>query len=68
MEQQPTREQLQALEGYAARHGRQWKRQLLDDWLSGRDEREPQGPLLRQLRNRFGPRWLQAYARKGASQ
>jgi hypothetical protein len=68
MERQPTREQLQALEDYAARHGRQWKRQLLDDWLSGRDAREPQGPLLRQLRNRFGPRWLQTYARTGASQ
>lgn len=65
MKPQPTREQLQALEDYAVRHGRKWKRRLLDDWRSGADAC---APLLRQLRNRFGPQWLLTYVRKGASQ
>jgi hypothetical protein len=45
-----------ALEAYANSHGRTWKSQLLDDWMTGRSEGE-----LQQVRNIFGPRWLQRY-------
>lgn len=52
---QPTPEQAQALKEFAERWGRTWKAELLDAWLSGWDASEPQGHLLRQLRNQFGP-------------
>lgn len=52
---EPTSEQIDALVRYARAHGRCWKADLCADWSAGRDDREP---LLRQLRNHFGPRWL----------
>lgn len=48
-----TPEQLAALKEYAARHGRYWKNKLSSDWVRARDT-----PLLRQIRNQFGPTWL----------
>jgi hypothetical protein len=50
-----TPEELQALQAYAAKHGRNWKQALRDDWFgtSGRDAGE-----LRVIRNTFGPSWL----------
>ena len=54
----PSDEQLRALQAFANKNGRQWKAALLSAWLSGRDEREPQSHLRRQVRNRFGPLWL----------
>ena len=50
-----TPEELQALQAYAAEHGRYWKQALRDDWYgnSGRDT-----GVLRQIRNTFGPSWL----------
>ncbi|MGF6604747.1 hypothetical protein P3T23_009503 [Paraburkholderia sp. GAS448] len=49
-----TPEQTNALLTFARRHGRYWKKKLADLWLSGRDDREPEGPLLRQIRNGGG--------------
>jgi hypothetical protein len=54
----PSAEQLAALQAYAAKHGAQWKRKLYAAWFSGRDDREPGGHLLRQVRNQAGPSWL----------
>lgn len=57
----PTDEQLCVLEAFRAAHGRHWKARLRDLWLTGRDAARPGGALLRQIRNTFGPRWLQEY-------
>lgn len=59
--EQPNPEQLAALKAFAKRHGRHWKRALHNAWLDGRDAREPGGALLRQIRNQFGPQWLQRF-------
>lgn len=50
-----TAEQTQALGRFAAKHGRNWKSKLRSAWASGRDERLPNGALLRQIRNELGP-------------
>jgi hypothetical protein len=50
---EPTAAQLAAVRAYATEHGRTWKRQLLEDWMTGRCQAE-----LQQLRNAFGPSWL----------
>ena len=57
-ETQPTEIQMQALRGFAARHGRTWKSKLLDHWMSGAEHREPDHGPLREVRNMFGPSWL----------
>jgi hypothetical protein len=51
-----TEAQAQALQAYAKEHGRTWKSQLNQDWMTGKTEGE-----LQQVRNIFGPRWLQGY-------
>jgi hypothetical protein len=56
----PSPEQLAAVAAYAARHGRTWRADLAAAWLTGRDAREPDGHLLRQVRNTCGPAWLAA--------
>jgi hypothetical protein len=56
--QDPSDAQINALVQYARAHGRCWKADLCADWSSGRDARNP---LLRQLRNDFGPRWLMRF-------
>jgi hypothetical protein len=58
---EPTPEQLQALKAFAFKYGKQWKSHLAERWLDGRDAQEPDGHLLRQVRNRLGPRWLERY-------
>lgn len=50
-----------ALKAFAEKHGKDWKRKLLDAWYSGTDTAEPDGHLLRQIRNSYGPTWLQRY-------
>jgi hypothetical protein len=55
-----TPEQREALLAYAKRNGRHWKVELALAWASGRDEREPEASLLRQIRNSHGPSWLHA--------
>ena len=47
-----------ALQRFAARNGRRWKSALLTLWETGRDDRESDGPLLRQMRTNFGPSFL----------
>jgi hypothetical protein len=53
-----TTECLSALQRFAARHGRKWKSKLLLLWETGADSRDVDGPLLRRVRNEFGPTWL----------
>jgi hypothetical protein len=54
----PSPDQLSAVAAYAARHGRAWRAALATAWLTGRDTAEPDGHLLRQVRNTYGPTWL----------
>jgi hypothetical protein len=54
----PTPEQLEALRAFAAKHGAGWKVILHGKWMNGGDVNEPNGHLLRQVRNQGGPRWL----------
>ncbi|VVE34754.1 hypothetical protein [Pandoraea terrigena] len=49
-----TSDQANALLTFARRHGRYWKKKLTDLWQTGRDDREPEGPLLRQIPNGGG--------------
>ncbi|QIN68067.1 hypothetical protein SBC1_81140 (plasmid) [Caballeronia sp. SBC1] len=56
-----TQEQQSALVAFATSHGRNWKSALRRLWDTGRDEREPNGPLLRQVRNTLGPSCLVRY-------
>jgi hypothetical protein len=63
----PSTEQLAAIEAFAAKYGNLrggWKEHLLTVWMSGADAREPNGHLLRQLRNQFGPSWLAKYGQR----
>lgn len=60
-ETSPSPAQLEAIEAYRLKHGSNWKEKLSDAWASGRDDREPNGHLLRQVRNNFGPEWLEEY-------
>lgn len=57
----PNPAQLQAIREYAARKGVIWKEHLLQAWMNGSDANEPDGHLLRQVRNEFGPVWLNQY-------
>ena len=61
MKPQLTEEQDAAIQAYAEYHGKNWKKQLLEDWLNGKDTRFNNGHLLRQVRNQFGPKWLEEY-------
>jgi len=58
MKEQPTTEQLAALQAFAKKYGRYWKDALRTAWMNGRDDQEPDGNYLRQVRNQFGPSWL----------
>lgn len=67
----PTHEQLEAARGFqkrwsASRCKREgysdWRDALSSAWSAGWDDQEPDGHLLRQLRNNFGPQWLRAQA------
>lgn len=53
-----TEDQLAALTRFASKNGRYWKCKLVNAWLSGADERLPDGGLLRQVRNELGIQWL----------
>ena len=56
-----TKFELYALEAYAARHGRRWKRHLLADWMYARRRIEGE---LQALRNSHGPSWLVRFSFK----
>ena len=53
-----TAEQKAALRSYARRNGRFWKRRLWAAWIDGADANEPEGAVLRQIRNTHGPSLL----------
>lgn len=55
---EPTTSQLQAVVNFSRRHGKDWKERLRDRWHYGIDFREIDGALLQQVRNEFGPEWL----------
>ena len=46
---------------FSLKYGRTWRNRLSNAWFDGSDAREPNGALLRQLRNQFGPRWLRRF-------
>ena len=56
MKPQLTEEQERAIQKYREIYGDYWKACLLDDWLTGKDASRPNGHLLRQVRNQFGPK------------
>lgn len=47
--------ELRTLIRFRRRVGRRWKSKLLDLYLFGKDDDEPEGPELRHIRNRQGP-------------
>lgn len=47
-----TDEELRTLIGFRKRNGRRWKSKLLDLYLFGKDDSEPDGARLRWIRNR----------------
>lgn len=56
----PNKEQLQALYDWAKRHGaRRWKAELDAAWLKAGIGVRGYTPALQQVRNDFGPSWLQ---------
>jgi len=54
-----TEQEEAALQDYAARHGRSWKRILNYAWMG--EAPHDDGQLLRKLRNTHGPPWLARY-------
>ena len=60
----PSPEQLEALEAFKRSHGSGWKEDLANAWWTGRDASQPNGHLLRQIRNQFGLSWLANYRSK----
>ncbi|MDI6834376.1 MAG: hypothetical protein QMD99_01520 [Rhizobiaceae bacterium] len=54
-----TEEEVNALQDYAARHGRSWKRILNYVWMG--EAPYDDGGILRRLRNTHGPTWLDRY-------
>lgn len=55
----PNKEQLEALVAWAARHRRDWKQKLDWAWMRAGEGVSGYSPLLQQVRNDFGPSWLQ---------
>jgi hypothetical protein len=58
MKNTPNAEQIKALRSYAEAHGRTWKSQLHDTWMTGRYDSSDDSMNLQQVRNEFGPSWL----------
>lgn len=58
-------EELEALQAFAAKHGKKWKEKLsMVYWYNGRIFRSNDGkeyPVLQRMRNEFGPSWLDGY-------
>ena len=50
-----TDDELRTLIRFRARVGRRWKSKLLELYMIGRDDGEPEGAGLRHIRNRQGP-------------
>lgn len=58
-----TDEELRTLVDFRRRNGRRWKSKLLDLYLFGKDDREPNGASLRHIRNRQGPSRVDALSK-----
>jgi hypothetical protein len=59
-----TAEQLAAVAAFAGKYATRkggWKEHLLSCWMNGADANEPNGHLLRQVRNSVGPKWLKDF-------
>ncbi len=54
-----TPEELDALQRYAAKHGRRWKSVLRDAWMGNAPWDD--GGILRTIRNVRGPTWLDKF-------
>lgn len=62
----PSPEQLAALERFAARQGRDWKYALNIVWMNGSyGNIGDDSAYLQQIRNNFGPQWLETYEQQG---
>lgn len=59
-------EQRTRIEQFKEKHGKEWQSNLSELWWSGKDDRETNGHLLRQIRNRLGPTWLSNLPSDGA--
>lgn len=57
-------EQKAALRRFRETHGRTWKDTLRSMWSSGKDVTQPEGGLLRQIRNNYGPSRLEKLKEK----
>jgi hypothetical protein len=64
----PNPAQVTALRTYAASHGRTWKSQLNQAWLTGSYDAGDPAPLLQQIRNNHGPAWLSRFSLRKAGQ
>lgn len=58
----PSDEELAALQRFANQNGYGWKARLTRLWVSGEAGKGDDAPVLRKMRNNFGPHWL--YSRK----
>lgn len=61
MKSRPTAEMIAALLRYRKLHGRTWKQALRDDWMNAMEgslASFDDAGLLQQVRNTFGPNWL----------
>ena len=56
-----TQEQQDVIAEFANTHGRKWKSVLSKMWMNGSDANQPNGHVLRSIRNTLGPRWLKSY-------
>lgn len=57
----PTQEQLAAVFAFAQKEGRTWKSALTNCWLKASYPRhQSYSHFLQQVRNQFGPRWLES--------
>lgn len=53
-----TAEQQSVIDAFAAKYGKSWKNALRTAWMNGSDTQEPDGHVLRQIRNTLGPKIL----------
>lgn len=53
-----TNEQMDAIQQWAHRNGRNWKSELRQAWMTGDYGTFEQSNYLQQIRNSFGPSWL----------
>jgi len=57
----PNPEEIEALKDWAMLHGRNWKSQLREAWMTGDYQGFEKDWLLQPVRNTLGPSWLSNY-------